>query len=68
MMAIKQAIEAYEVRGFKIRHILLRGIVNHSYGKSQIDSDRNKSQMDNSERNIEDNRLSVMRYWKIMMR
>ena len=44
---------------------LLRGIVNHSYGK-QLDSDWNKSQMDNSERNIEDNRLSEMNHYEVL--
>ena len=37
---------------------MLRGIVNHSYGESQLDSDRNESQMNKSERNIEDKNLS----------
>ena len=40
--------------------------MNHSYGKSQLDSDWNKSQMDNSERNIEDNRLSRMNRYEVL--
>ena len=40
--------------------------MNHSYGKSQLDSDRNKSQMDNSERNIEDNRLSGTNCYEVL--
>ena len=50
--------EEYELEASRIMTgRVLRGIVNHSYSKSQLDSDWNKSQMDNSERNIEDNRL-----------
>jgi len=45
---------------------VLRGIVNHSYGKSQLDSDWNKSQMDNSERNIEDKRLSGTNLYEVL--
>ena len=45
---------------------LLRGIVNHSYSKSQLDSDWNKSQMDNSERNIADNRLSNTNRYEVL--
>jgi len=45
---------------------LLRGIVNHSYSKSQLYSDWNKSQMDNSERNIEDNRLSETNRYEVL--
>ena len=47
------------------KHVL-RGIVNHSYGESQLDSDWNKSQMDNSERNIEDNRLSDTNRYEVL--
>jgi len=45
---------------------VLRGIVNHSYSKSQLDSDCNKTQMDNSERNIEDNRLSDTNRYEVL--
>jgi len=45
---------------------VLRGILNHSYGESQLDSDRNNSQMDNSERNIEDNRLSSTNRYEVL--
>ena len=45
---------------------MLRGIVNHSYSKSQLDSDWNKSQMDNRERNIEDNRLSNTNHYEVL--
>ena len=47
------------------KHVL-RGIVNHSYGESQLDIDWNKSQMDNSERNIEDNRLSDTNRYEVL--
>jgi len=40
--------------------------VNHSYSKSQLDSDCNKTQMDNSERNIEDNRLSDTNRYEVL--
>ena len=45
---------------------MLRGIVNYSYSKSQLDSDWNKSQMDNRERNIEDNRLSNTNCYEVL--
>ena len=45
---------------------VLRGIVNHSYSKSQLDTDWNKSQMDNRERNIEDNRLSNTNRYEVL--
>jgi len=50
---------------FDVAH-LLRGIVNHSYSKSQLDSDWNKSQMDNNEGNIEDNRLSNTNRYEVL--
>jgi len=45
---------------------MLRGIVNHSYGESQLDSDRNESQMNNSERNIEDKNLSDTNHYQAL--
>ena len=58
--------EEYELEASRIMTgRVLRGIVNHSNSKSQLESQRD------SERSIEDNRLAVrivMRYWKIMMR
>ena len=49
-----------------VKEQVLRGIVNHSYSKSQLDSDWNKSQMDNSERNIEDNMLSDTNHYEVL--
>ena len=39
--------------------------MNHSYSKSQLD-DWNKSPMDNSERNIEDKRLSDTNRYEVL--
>ena len=59
--------EEYELEASRITTWrVLRGIVNHSYSKSQLDSDWNKSQMDNRERNIEDNRLSKMNRYEVL--
>jgi len=48
-------------------YMLLRGIVNHSYSKSQLDSDWNKSQLDSDwNKSQMDNRLSDTNCYEVL--